>query len=116
MNSQRSRKSIKMLKQSSKNITNKWKKDEEDHEIVELLAESIRSPTKPKQEDISTLKPPPVRTEIGAKLVETSVKQEDSFNFELPDTSREQARQPQIANSSHVEIFVAENSEDNSKI
>lgn len=41
LKSQNSRKSIKALKQSSKGLTNKWKKDEEDKEIVNMLKESI---------------------------------------------------------------------------
>jgi hypothetical protein len=41
LKSQQSKKSIKALKQSSKGLTNKWKKDEEDKEFVNMLKESI---------------------------------------------------------------------------
>lgn len=43
--SQKSKKSIKTLK-SSRGIVNKWKKDEDDKEIVDLLRKSIDSKSK----------------------------------------------------------------------
>jgi hypothetical protein len=94
LNSQKSRKSIKTLKQSSKGFTNKWRKDGDETEIVEMLKKSIGdTPTKPQQ-----------RGQMAVKLVETSIK-EDSFSVDLQEKSRERPLSPDRINnnnSSHV--------------
>jgi hypothetical protein len=91
MNSQRSRKSIKNLKQSSRSLTNKWKKDEEDHEIVELLKKSI-SGLPSERENNAIEKKEPMRSEIGAKIVVTTLREEveddESIIINLPENSR----------------------------